>query len=281
MHTIIVTGAGGQLGRQLMRRGAAAGLDIAGFGSAELDITDEAAAARLIEPGAVVINCAAYTAVDRAESDVANAEAVNVNGPRTLAIACARLGARLIHISTDYIFAGDSAAPYEMDADPAPRTVYGRTKLAGEHAVRDELPHAQIVRTAWVYAGERNDFVATMLRLESERDTIDVVDDQIGSPTFAGDLASGLLELATHPDTPRTLHLTNAGQASWFELAQAVFESVGADPQRVRACNSAQFARPAPRPAYSVLSNRAWIDAGLTPLRPWRAGLAAALAEHA
>lgn len=278
MDRIIVTGAHGQLGQQLLQRGAAAGIDIVGYGSAELDITDPDAAQQLIERGSIVINCAAYTAVDNAESDVAGAEAGNVAGPRSLAAACAQNGARLIHVSTDYVFAGDAEQPYETDVEPAPRTVYGRTKLAGERAVHDELPSAQIVRTAWVYTGAGTDFVATMLRLESERDTLDVVDDQLGSPTFSGDLAGGLLELAEHPEAPRVLHLTNSGQASWFELARAVFESIGADPERVRPCGSSQFARPAPRPAYSVLSNGAWIAAGLTPLRPWRAGLAAALA---
>ncbi len=278
MDRIIVTGAHGQLGRQLLHRGGAAGIDIVGYGAAELDITEADATQRLVEVGSIVINCAAYTAVDKAESDVAGAEAGNVVGPRTLAAACARKRARLIHISTDYVFAGDAEQPYETDAEPAPRTVYGRTKLAGERAVHEELPSAQIVRTAWVYTGAGNDFVATMQRLESERDTLDVVDDQIGSPTFAGDLAGGLLELAAHPDAARVLHLTNGGQASWFELARAVFESIGADPERVRPCGSSQFARPAPRPAYSVLSNRAWVAAGLTPLQPWRAGLAAALA---
>lgn len=280
MRKILVTGAGGQLGTQLLRRGSAAGLDVIGFGSRELDITDGGAVDEVVEPGSVVINCAAYTAVDAAESDEAAAERVNVVGPRNLASATARVGARLIHVSTDYVFAGDADTPYEADSATGPRTAYGRTKLEGERAVLAADPTALVVRTAWVYTGAGADFVATMLRLQRERDTVDVVDDQIGSPTFAGDLADGLLQLAGSPEVPGgVLHATNSGQASWFDLARAVFAGVGADPERVRPCTSAQFVRPAPRPAYSVLSDASWVAAGLTPLRTWQGALEAALAQ--
>ncbi|WP_072752303.1 dTDP-4-dehydrorhamnose reductase [Rhodococcus maanshanensis] len=280
MRKILVTGAGGQLGTQLLRRGAAAGLDVVGFGSRDLDITDGEAVDRFVEPGTVVINCAAYTAVDAAESDEQAAERVNVLGPRNLALATARVGARLIHVSTDYVFAGDADRPYETDAATGPRTAYGRTKLDGEGAVLAADPTALVVRTAWVYTGVGADFVATMRRLERERDTVDVVDDQIGSPTYAGDLADGLLQLAGSPAVPGgVLHATNSGQASWFDLARAVFAGVGADRDRVRPCTSAQFVRPAPRPAYSVLSGASWVGAGLTPLRPWQEALTAALAQ--
>ena len=253
-------------------------MQVRGVTSGELDITDGAAVAQVVEPGWAVVNCAAYTAVDAAESDEDAAAAVNELGAANVARACARAGARLVHVSTDYVFAGDATAPYEVDAPTAPATVYGRTKRAGEIAVHRALPSAHVVRTAWVYSGAGSDFVATMRRLERERDTVDVVDDQIGSPTYAGDLAGGLLDLAADATvTVPTLHLTNSGQASWFELARAVFEGVGADPERVRPCSSAQFVRPAPRPAYSVLSSRSWETAGLSPLRPWREGLAEAL----
>lgn len=279
MTKILVTGARGQLGTQLLRRGATLGLDVVGLGSGELDITDPDAVAAAVRPGSVVLNCAAYTAVDAAESDEPAATRVNVDGPRTLAEATARVGARLVHVSTDYVFAGDATVPYEPDAPTGPRTVYGRTKLAGERAVLAADPAAVVVRTAWVYTGTGSDFVATMLRLQRERDHVDVVDDQVGSPTFAGDLAAGLLELAGRDAVGGVLHATNSGQASWFDLARAVFAAVGADPERVRPCGTAQFPRPAPRPAYSVLSPAAWAAAGLTPLRPWRAALEAALAE--
>ncbi|CAM2938710.1 dTDP-4-dehydrorhamnose reductase [Skermania piniformis] len=273
MARILVTGAGGQLGSRLVARIP----DSIGFTSTELDITDPAAVGAAVGPGDLVLNCAAYTAVDQAETDRAAAFRVNADGPRRLAEACAEVGARLIHVSTDYVFAGTGTEPYEVTAPTAPRTVYGRSKLAGEQAVAEVLPSATVVRTAWVYSGAGADFVATMRRLEAQRETLDVVDDQIGSPTLAADLAAGLAELAALPDPPPMLHFTNAGQASWYELARAVFAGIGADPDRIRPCTSAQFPRPARRPAYSVLSGRAWLAAGLRAPRPWRDALETAL----
>ncbi|WP_308126348.1 dTDP-4-dehydrorhamnose reductase [Rhodococcoides corynebacterioides] len=276
---IVVTGAAGQLGRQVVRRGGGAAV---GFGSTDLDITDPASIAATITGECVVINCAAHTAVDAAETDVENAERLNVLGPRLLAERCAEVGAQLVHVSTDYVFPGDARTPYEPSDPTGPRTVYGRTKLAGERAVLAALPGATVVRTAWVYTGVGTDFVATMLRLERERDTVTVVGDQVGSPTYAADLADGLLEAAGIVGAlPPVVHATGGGSASWFDLARAVFEGVGADPERVRPCTSADFPRPAPRPAYSVLSPLSWAGSGLTPLRPWRDALAAALAARA
>ncbi|WP_040797970.1 dTDP-4-dehydrorhamnose reductase [Nocardia higoensis] len=272
---LVVTGAGGQVGRQLTRLAPHA----FGYTRAQLDITDADAVRAVLAPGDVVVNCAAYTAVDRAESEPGAAFAINGTGPAVLAAACAEAGAHLIHLSTDYVFAGEHDTPYETDDDTGPATVYGRSKLAGERAVLELAPAAHVVRTAWVYTGDSGDFVATMRRLESERPTVDVVDDQIGSPTFAADLAAGLLELAATPTAPRILHATNAGTASWFDLARAVFAELGADPERVRPCDSTAFPRPAARPAYSVLSGRAWRAAGLTPLRDWREALHAALTD--
>lgn len=277
MTNILVTGAGGQLGGNLLRRDVP-GVSIRGLTSSDLDITDVDAVRDAVRPGDVVLNCAAYTAVDAAETDEDAAAAVNATGPRILAEASARVGARLVHVSTDYVFPGDASTPYEVDDATGPRTAYGRTKLAGERAVLAADPTAVVVRTAWVYTGTGSDFVATMLRLQRERDTVSVVDDQVGSPTFAGDLAAGLLELAMRPQVRGVLHATNAGRATWFELARAVFAGVGADPERVRPCTTADFPRPAPRPAYSVLSSAAWEQAGLTPLRPWADALADALA---
>ncbi|MEV6069469.1 dTDP-4-dehydrorhamnose reductase [Nocardia sp. NPDC052001] len=273
---LVVTGAHGQLGRALL----ALAPDARGYGRAELDITDPDAVRAVLNPGDVVLNCAAYTAVDRAESDVDAAFAVNATGPAVLAAACAEAGARLVTVSTDYVFPGDAEKPYEPGDPTGPSTVYGRSKLAGEQAVLDLDPNARIVRTAWVYTGRGTDFVATMRRLEGERENVNVVADQLGSPTYAPDLAAGLLELAARSDDPaipRVLHATNAGQATWFELAQAVFAGIGADPGRVLPCGTADFPRPAPRPAYSVLSGKSWAAAGLTPLRDWRAALNDAL----
>lgn len=280
MVRVLVTGAAGQLGRALLA--ALAGTDAVarGLGSKEMDITDpgavEAALAALAPD--VIVNCAAYTAVDAAEADEAAAHRVNAEGPANLARATAASGCRLIHISTDYVFGGAGPDPYPVDAPTGPRTAYGRTKLAGEREVRRLDPNAHIVRTAWMYRGEGADFVGTMRRLEGERETVTVVDDQRGSPTYAPDLAAGLVELAGLAGPGRTLHATNGGEASWFDLARAVFEEIGADPARVRPCTSEEFPRPAPRPAYSVLSGHEWAAAGLTPLRGWHPALREALA---
>jgi dTDP-4-dehydrorhamnose reductase len=277
---LVVTGAGGQLGRAVHAQAPGALV----LTRHDLDITAAEAVRAVLRPGDVVLNCAAYTAVDAAESDVAAAFAANETGPAVLASACRAVGARMIHVSTDYVFDGAGARPYEPGDPTGPATVYGRSKLAGEQAVLRSVPAVHIVRTAWVYTGDHGDFVATMRRLERAGDIVNVVDDQIGSPTYAPDLAAGLLDLARRVAAgaamPPLLHATNAGQATWFQLARAVFAGLGADPDRVRPCTTADFPRPARRPAYSVLSNRAWVAAGLAPLRDWRRALDDALAPR-
>lgn len=292
---VLVPGGRGQLGGELKRLvQQRSGWLAHAPGSRELDVTDEGAVADAVDSFAetardarlrpVVINAAAYTAVDAAESDAGAAERINATGPRLLAAACAGSGVPLLHLSTDYVFDGTATEPYEPDAPTAPRTAYGRTKLAGERAVLDSAAPAWVVRTAWVYGGGGANFVRSMVRLAAERPELSVVDDQIGSPTWAADLAAGLVELAERAarrDGPRqpVLHCTNTGSASWWEFARAIFAELGTDPERVRPCGTADFPRPAPRPAYSVLSDRAWRDAGLTPLRPWREALAAAVEQ--
>jgi dTDP-4-dehydrorhamnose reductase len=273
----VVLGARGQLGREVARRAPSA----LALGSAECDIIDADAVAEVVRAGDVVVNCAAYTAVDRAETEVDAAFAVNELGPRTLARRCAEVGARLIHVSTDFVFDGRATAPYDTDAATGPANVYGRSKLAGEAAVHAALPSAHVVRTAWVYSGAAGDFVATMLRKEREGATVTVVDDRFGSPTYAGDLAAALLELVARPDAPVLLHAVGAGVASWFELARAVFREVGADPERVRPCRGTDYPTPAARPDYSVLSTRSWTAAGLSALPPWPEALHRALASPA
>ncbi|WP_016697642.1 dTDP-4-dehydrorhamnose reductase [Actinoalloteichus spitiensis] len=295
---LLVPGGHGQLGRDLARL-APGHVGDAGFahapGSAELDITDRdavrdavgvlAGAARTAGVAPVVVNAAAYTAVDAAEEDEARAHEVNAAGAATLAAACAAEAVPLVHVSTDYVFAGDGDRPYEPTDPTAPRSVYGRTKLAGEQAVLAGADRSWVVRTAWVYGAGGGNFVRTMARLERQRDTVSVVSDQVGSPTWSADLAGGLLRLATvvaagRAPGNRVLHCTNTGVTSWFEFARAVFAELGADPERVRPCGTEDFPRPAPRPAYSVLSPRRWEDAGLGALRPWREALAAAFAEQ-
>ncbi|HEV2784717.1 MAG TPA: dTDP-4-dehydrorhamnose reductase [Actinophytocola sp.] len=290
---LLVTGGTGQVGRELVAR-APEDAVVRAPGSAELDLTHagtvieavtalaESAAADGLDP--VVINAAAYTAVDEAESNRARAFAVNADGPRVLAAACSSRRVPLLHISTDYVFPGDGDRPYATDDPVGPRSVYGLTKLAGEDAVLGSGARAWVVRTAWVYGAHGVNFVRTMIRLAGERDTVSVVDDQRGSPTWTGDLAAGLLELAARaagdaPPAARVLHCTGAGETTWCGLARAVFEELGADPDRIRPCTTEEFPRPAPRPAYSVLSNDSWTAAGLTPLRDWRSALSAAFPE--
>lgn len=280
---IVIAGAGGQLGGFLSSLAAGEGRDVMALTSSQWDITDPAAAERIVQRGDVVINCAAYTNVDAAESDEAGAYAVNATGPENIAKACARAGARFIHVSTDYVFNGDFGGadprPYEPSDPTAPAGVYGRSKLAGEKAVLEALPEAVVVRTAWVYTGgDGKDFVAVMRRLAAGDGPVRVVHDQVGSPTYVGDLAAALLQVADDRVPGPILHAANEGAVSRFEQTRAIFSECGADPERVQPVSTAEFPRPAPRPSYSALSGRESAAAGLRPLRPWRAALVAALA---
>lgn len=286
---IVITGAGGQLGGYLGSLAASQGRDVLALTSSQWNITDPAAADRIVERGDVVINCAAYTDVDGAESDEAGAYAVNAAGPEHIAKACARAGAALIHVSTDYVFGGDqgpeaakASRPYEPSDQTAPQGVYARSKLAGEQAVLAALPDASqgiVVRTAWVYTGGTGkDFVAVMRRLAAGDGPINVVDDQTGSPTYVGDLAAALLQVVDDGVPGPILHAANEGAVSRFEQARAVFEECGADASRVQPVSTAQMPRPAPRPRYTALSGGQSAAAGLRPLRPWRPALVAALA---
>ena len=280
---VLVTGGNGQLGSALVDLLSARTADVVlGIDLPDIDITAPDSVREVFAQFApdVVINCAAWTAVDAAEDHEADALKVNGDGPRVLAEACKAAGAWLVQISTDYVFAGDANTPYAEDARPDPKTAYGRTKLAGEIAVQEVLPGAHyLVRTAWLYGLQGNNFVKTMLELESVRDNVSVVDDQRGQPTYAGDLAEQILLLLDARPPAGIFHATNAGATTWFELTRAIFENIGADPQRVLATDSASFVRPAPRPAYSVLGQDKWKSVGLTPMREWRAALTAAFAD--
>nr|WP_030748090.1 dTDP-4-dehydrorhamnose reductase [Streptomyces sp. NRRL F-5135] len=280
MSSWLVTGAGGMLGQDLLAQLAAAGESAVGLDRTALDITDPASVrAALAEHGpAVVVNCAAWTAVDDAEAKEDEALAVNGTGPRVLAEACAASGAVLVQVSTDYVFAGDASAPYGEDTPPAPRSAYGRTKLAGERAVLDTLPErGYVVRTAWLYGAGGGNFVRTMIKLEGVKDTLDVVDDQRGQPTWTGDLADRLVRLGRAAldgtAAPGIYHGTSGGETTWFSFTREIFRLLGADPERVRPTTSEAFVRPAPRPAYSVLGHERWRAAGIEPIRDWRAAL--------
>lgn len=240
-------------------------------------------------PG-VVINAAAYTAVDRAEDEPQLAEAVNGIGAGELAASAREHGLGFIQISTDYVFGGGyigreraaSHTSFEVDDVTGPLSVYGASKRAGEVAVSRAYPDASVVRTSWVFTGDgvRPDFVSAIAAVAQAGKPLEVVDDQTGTPTYAADLADALLELAARESFPPVLHATNAGATTRFGQAQAVVEQLGLDPAIVTAVPTDRARHGARRPSYSVLSSRSWSEAGLTPLRPWRAALDAALASR-
>ncbi|MFJ2028454.1 dTDP-4-dehydrorhamnose reductase [Streptosporangium sp. NPDC087985] len=276
MSRWLVTGASGMLATELLGRLKSVGEPVLALCRDELDLRDGAAVRHLVSACRpdIVVNCAAWTAVDDAETREAEALAVNGHGVRTLAEACGRLGARMIQPSTDYVFDGTALDPYPEDAPPSPVNAYGRTKLAGELAVLETLPETgYVVRTAWLYGATGKNFVRTIAGLERSRPVLDVVDDQIGPPTWVGDLAGGIVELGHTGPPPGIYHATNSGQTSWYGFAREIFKLVGADPGRITPVSTKEFARPAPRPAYSVLGHQRWSRAGLPPMRDWREAL--------
>jgi dTDP-4-dehydrorhamnose reductase len=264
------------LGTDLVAALTSRGEPVTAMDRASLDVTDGAAVAEAIarrRPD-LVVNCAAWTAVDDAEASEERALAVNGRGAANLAAACAGIGARLVQISTDYVFAGQAGRPYGEDDGPAPRTAYGRTKLAGERAVLGRLPGSgYIVRTAWLYGAHGPSFVRTMIRLADQRPTVDVVDDQHGQPTWTVDVAEQIIALVRSTAPPGIYHATSSGQTTWFGLAREIFGLLGADPSRVRPIPSSALPRPAPRPACSVLGHGAWAEAGIPPIGEWRTAL--------
>lgn len=282
---ILITGAGGQLGRELANS-VPAGIACSALARDELDITQRGQVVQVIGDTApsIVINAAAYTAVDRAETDIAAAMASNAAAPAYLAAACAEHGARLIHISTDFVFAGDASEPYPPDARPAPLGVYGRSKLAGEQRVRELLPGALILRTGWVYSALGGNFVRTMLRLMAEREELSVVADQVGTPTWAAGLAGAVWAAAQRPDVAGIYHWSDAGVCSWYDFAVAIAEEAHAlgllhGLPRINPIPGSAYPTPARRPAFSVLDKSAsWRDFGLTPVH-WRRNLRRMLSQ--
>ncbi|MEU9317012.1 dTDP-4-dehydrorhamnose reductase [Streptomyces sp. NPDC048295] len=276
----LVTGAAGMLGQDVLARLAGEDITAVAADRAAVDIADpESVRAAFGEHRpAVVVNCAAWTAVDDAESQEDAALRVNGTGPAVLAEACREHGAVLLQVSTDYVFAGDGVKPYAEDDPTAPRSAYGRTKLAGEQAVLTTLPETgYVVRTAWLYGAGGGNFVRTMIKLEGVKDTLDVVDDQRGQPTWTVDLADRLVRLgraALAGTAPAGVyHGTSGGETTWFGFTREIFRLLGTDPERVRPTTSEAFVRPAPRPAFSVLGHDRWAVAGIEPVRDWRAAL--------
>jgi dTDP-4-dehydrorhamnose reductase len=274
-----VLGTPGQLGGDIVDEGLRLGHDMIGRTQWECDITDRDSVEQVIgdvRPDAV-INGAAWTQVDAAESREAEAEAVNATGAGLVAAACGARGIRCCHVSTDYVFDGTARAPIPETAVPAPRSAYGRTKWHGEIAVREHCPDHIIVRTSWLYGRQGPNFVLTMLRLAAERPELRVVADQQGSPTWTGNLAPAMLRLL-EVGPPGTYHLTNSGITTWYGLAVAAIRARGLETQVVP-ITTAEYPTPTERPAYSVLDNRAWRDLGEPPLPDWELGLQGYLAS--
>lgn len=235
----------------------------------ELDITDPAAVARVSDVD-IIVNCAAFTAVDAAEGDEGRAFTLNAVGPQLLARAARRTGARMVQISTDYVFSGDGSRPYEEDQPMAPLSAYGRTKAAGEWAVRAETDDHLIVRTAWLYGAGGNCFPKTIARLAADRDNVSVVDDQVGQPTWTADLADLLVRLIEAAAPSGTYHGTSSGQVSWHGFTREIVGYLGKDPGMVTPTSSDAYPSPAPRPSYSVLSHHALEEIGVAPIGDWR-----------
>jgi dTDP-4-dehydrorhamnose reductase len=283
---ILLTGGTGQVGQAVLRQADKRGLDIVAPNRAQMDLTNAQSIADMVarEPWSAVINCAAYTAVDRAETDAELADQVNAVAPAIFAAETAKLDIPIIHVSTDYVFDGTKDVLYVEDEEVSPLGVYGRTKEMGERAVRSLNPHHAIIRTAWVVSAGGANFVDTMIRLASERTEISVVDDQIGCPSSATDIAETLLFVAENRNGPfGTWHFVNGGEASWYDLAAHIFANMkqrGLTTPRLLAIPTSQYPTPAKRPGNSRLSTLAIErDFGIKP-RHWHEAIDEILAER-
>ena len=277
----LVTGGSGQLGIALSKELDKHGIAFDAWSSKDLDITQRSKLIETIEKlsHSVIINCAAWTDVDGAENNEQSASRVNSDGAENIALAAKECGAKLIQVSTDYVFSGENQTPWQVLDRMNPQSAYGRTKAEAERRVLAEYPHnSSIVRTAWLYSPWRKNFAKTMTKLaiKNEGETR-VVNDQVGQPTSAIDLAKQLVVLGLSDSPAGIYHGTNSGQATWFELAQEIFKLTGADVGRVTPVSSTEYIRPAKRPSYSVLSHDAWANTSVKPLRDWRIALAEAM----
>lgn len=278
MH-ILVTGATGMTGREVVRQSLVLGWQCTALSHRELDITDSSAVRSALTHATpdVIVNAAGYTAVDKAESDEDAATQVNSRGAYNLATVAGELGAAIIHLSTDYVFDGSASEPYLPSDQTNPINAYGRTKLAGEVAVRVSCPRHLIVRTSWVYSHEGHNFVRTMLRLAGEGKEVSIVDDQQGSPTSASDLASALTRAAAAMESNEALngtyHFTNSGVTTWYDFASTIFELKRLTGVKLRPVSTAEYLTAAARPLWSVLDSISFERQFAMTRRPWRAAL--------
>jgi len=277
----LITGGSGQLGTAVSQELDKLGIAFDAWSSNDLDITQSLKVSEAIEKLApdVVINCAAWTDVDGAENHEIHASRVNSEGPENLALAAKLSSSRLIHVSSDYVFSGESKTPWRIEDEINPQSAYGRTKALGESRVLASHPeNSLVVRTAWLYSPWGKNFAKTMTKLALNGDgEVRVVNDQVGQPTSALDLAKQLVELGLSTSPAGIYHGTNSGQATWFEFAQHIFKIASADVDRVIPISSKEYPRPAKRPSYSVLSHDAWAKTSVKPLRDWRIALADAM----
>jgi len=268
----LVVGANGQLGRCLQDVLVQKNVEYLATTRRDLDVSNSDAVSKFLSTRSfsTIVNCAAWTAVDEAEEHESEALRINFDGPRNLAIAAKNAASRFIHISTDYVFSGDASTPYTVQTPTAPMNAYGRTKLKGDEAVL-EIGDGQfpVIRTAWLYSRYGKNFAKTMTGRALQELPVGVVDDQVGQPTMAGDLAHLIFQVATAETFPSVIHGTNSGQASWFDFAQAIYESLGCDLSLVSPVASTQFPTKAKRPSYSVLDHSELVDTSITEMRDW------------
>jgi len=277
---VLITGANGQLGKELVELFTEKGFEVYGFGRDKMDITNQAQVQEVIgtlKPN-IVLHSAAHTQVDLAESEPEQAFSINAYGTRNVAVAAEAVGAKLVYVSTDYVFDGTTDEPYNEFSPTSPLGVYGKSKLAGEQFVRDLHSKFFIVRTSWVYGKHGANFVKTMLKLGEEREKLSVVADQRGCPTYTLDLANAILELV---DTQKygVYHVSNSGSCSWYEFAKEIFE-ISEMKVQVNPCTTADFPRPAARPANSVFEHMSIKLNNFSSIRPWKEALSSFLRNN-
>lgn len=278
---ILLTGGSGQLGTAIKKELILQGLEFSSPTTTELDICDQSAVNKFLDElrPTIIINCAAWTDVDSAESNPESAYELNAIGPHKFSISARNYGARFIHISTDYVFSGEGKNEWSELDKHDPQSIYGKSKSEGERLALSEFPEGTyIVRTAWLYSATRNNFALTMAKFALQgTDDVRVVNDQIGQPTFAGDLAKQILNLISSNAPVGIYHGTNSGQATWYEFACEIFEQVGVDVSRVIPVSTLDFPRPAIRPKFSVLGHESWGMTSIQPMREWRIALREAM----
>ena len=281
MH-ILLTGGNGQLGNEIqLLQAQYAQHTWLNTDVNALDITDKAAIERFVEANEIdgIVNCAAYTAVDKAESDPQLARKLNADAPAFLAEAVAKRGGRMVQVSTDYVFNGTKHTPYVETDEPCPNSIYGQTKLEGEQAVSKLCPNAMIIRTAWLYSEFGNNFVKTMIRLGREREQLGVIFDQVGTPTYAHDLATAIMTAIDKGIKPGVYHFSNEGVTSWYDFTKSIHRLAGINTCQVSPLHTAEYPTPASRPAYSVLDKTKIKDAYGIEIPHWEESLAKCIAK--